>query len=108
MWNIYTIPVHDNSFASWKQQNSTLTFPTVYKAEVNLTDIGDTYFNMQYYNKGYVSVNGHLLGRYWNIGPQNRLFCPAVWLNKGSNTITILELLDSRPQTITGEETLKD
>jgi beta-galactosidase len=33
------------------------------------------------FQKGYVWVNGHNLGRYWNIGPQDRLYCPGVWLN---------------------------
>jgi hypothetical protein len=32
------------------------------------------------YTKGMVWVNGHNLDRYWSIGPQLRLYCPAGWL----------------------------
>jgi beta-galactosidase len=40
---------------------------------------------MSKYGKGYLWVNGRLLGRYWRVGPQNRLYCPGVWLKKGIN-----------------------
>ena len=43
------------------------------------------------YKKGYVWVNGHNLGRYWDVGPQKRLFCPGVWLKKNT-TIHVFEL----------------
>jgi beta-galactosidase len=39
-----------------------------------------------------VWVNGHNLGRYWNIGPQERLYCPAPWLRQGDNEIIIFDL----------------
>ena len=37
-------------------------------------------------------VNGHHLGRYWRIGPQQTLLVPASWLRKGRNEIIVLEL----------------
>lgn len=42
--------------------------------------------------KGYVWVNGRLLGRYWEVGPQYSLFIPAPFLQPGKNQIQILEL----------------
>lgn len=47
---------------------------------------------MSSYSKGYVYANGRLLGRYWDYGPQKKLFCPGVWLKKGTNRINVLEL----------------
>ena len=47
---------------------------------------------MSKYGKGYIWINGHNLGRYWQIGPQLRLFCPGVWLKKGTNEIKILNI----------------
>jgi beta-galactosidase len=46
-----------------------------------------------------VWVNGHNLGRYWNIGPQERLYCPAPWLRRGDNEIIIFDLhqIEARP-----------
>ena len=38
-------------------------------------------------------VNGHNLGRYWNIGPQQTMYVPGVWLKAGTNEIVILDLL---------------
>jgi len=44
------------------------------------------------WNKGYLWVNGRLLGRYWHIGPKKRLFCPGVWLREGDNDVLVLDL----------------
>jgi beta-galactosidase len=52
----------------------------------------DTFLDMTKYEKGYVWVNGRLLGRYWKIGPQERLYCPAVWLRTGKNVINVLDM----------------
>ncbi|MDE3253913.1 MAG: beta-galactosidase, partial [Bacteroidota bacterium] len=54
-----------------------------------LSETGDTFLDMQAYRKGMVYVNGHLLGRYWNKGPQERLYCPATFLQKGENAIQV-------------------
>lgn len=37
--------------------------------------------------KGVVFVNDQNLGRYWNIGPQETLYLPGVWLEKGLNKV---------------------
>ena len=39
-----------------------------------------------------VWVNGHALGRFWEIGPQQTLFLPGCWLRKGENEIIVLDL----------------
>ena len=57
-----------------------------------LSETGDTYFDMSGYSKGVLYVNGHNLGRYWNIGPQQRLYCPAVFLKKGENEILVFDI----------------
>ena len=75
----------------------------LFRAEVELDKVADTFLNMERWPKGYVWVNGHLLGRYWNIGPQFRLYCPAEFLKQGKNTITILDTMTSAPAPITGE-----
>ena len=52
-----------------------------------LDAVADTFVDTSKYSKGMVWVNGHNLGRYWQIGPQQRLYCPASWLRKGDNDI---------------------
>ena len=73
-----------------------------YKGNFDLAATGDTYFDLSAYKKGMVYVNAHLVGRYWNIGPQQRLYCPASWLKKGTNEITIFDLLQTEPSSIGG------
>ena len=49
---------------------------------------------MRAWGKGSVWINGHHLGRYWNIGPQQTIYVPAEWLKKGRNEIAVWELLE--------------
>ncbi|MEP7254723.1 MAG: beta-galactosidase family protein [Ferruginibacter sp.] len=71
-----------------------------------LDETGDTYFDMSNYSKGMIYINGHNLGRYWNIGPQQHLFCPASWLNKGKNDIVVFDFLQLEVKTIAGMKVL--
>ena len=45
--------------------------------------------------KGAVWINGFNLGRFWDIGPQRRLYLPAPLLRKGRNELLVLELHDA-------------
>lgn len=74
-----------------------------YKGNFILNELGDTFFDMSQYSKGVVYVNGHNLGRYWNAGPQQRLYCPAAWLQKGNNEIVVLDLLQNEAAVISGK-----
>jgi beta-galactosidase GanA len=68
--------------------------------------LADTYIDMSNYKKGVVWVNGHNLGRYWEIGPQYRLYCPAPWLNKGMNEIIVFDLHQLEAMPIKGVKEL--
>lgn len=52
----------------------------------------DAFLAFPGFGKGFVWVNGTLLGRYWEIGPQRTLYVPAPLLVPGENTVTVLEL----------------
>ncbi|MEW2402503.1 glycoside hydrolase family 35 protein [Streptomyces sp. NPDC046862] len=52
----------------------------------------DTFLALPGSGRGLVWVNGFLLGRHWEIGPQVTLYCPAPLLRAGENTVTVLEL----------------
>lgn len=62
------------------------------KGEFTVKEAADTYLDMSQFGKGYLWVNGRNLGRYWNVGPQYRLFCPGVWLREGVNVVHVLEM----------------
>lgn len=78
-----------------------------FKGTFTLADTGDTYLDMTNFKKGMVWVNGHNLGRYWEIGPQKRLYCPAPWLKKGENEIIVLDQHQLEAATVRGEKTLE-
>ncbi|MBQ1960337.1 MAG: hypothetical protein II349_02305, partial [Akkermansia sp.] len=73
-----------------------------FKAEVQLDKVADTFLDMSAWAKGYVWVNGHLLGRYWSLGPQQRLYCPAEWLKEGANEVFVLDTHRTEPAPIRG------
>ncbi|MEU0076216.1 glycoside hydrolase family 35 protein [Streptomyces sp. NPDC006332] len=61
-------------------------------AELYVDTPADTFLALPGSSRGLVWVNGFLLGRYWEIGPQVTLYCPAPLLRAGENTVTVLEL----------------
>jgi len=65
----------------------------------------DTFLDMSKYGKGMVWVNGHNLGRFWNVGPQLRLYCPGVWMKSGENVIDIIDFEINEPRPIRGCKT---
>ena len=66
-------------------------YPLFMKGSFTTTSRADCFVDMTGFTKGYVYVNGHNLGRYWNVGPQKTLYIPGVWLND-YNEIVVLEL----------------
>lgn len=74
--------------------------PALYKGSFNLTATADTYLDMRSFGKGFVFLNGHNLGKYWQIGAQQTIYVPAVWLNKGKNEIVVFDQLKSGHQLI--------
>ncbi|MBS0031341.1 beta-galactosidase [Chitinophaga sp. 22321] len=76
--------------------------PVLKEGSFQLDAVGDTYLDMTNWGKGVVWVNGHHLGRYWQVGPQQTLYVPAEWLKKGSNKITVLEMIKPAASTLQG------
>lgn len=62
----------------------------------------DTFLDLSNWTKGYVWVNGNLLGRYWNVGPQFKLYCPAEFMKKGENKVVVLDLVQLEAKPISG------
>jgi beta-galactosidase len=57
---------------------------------------------MRKWGKGVVWINGHNLGRYWQVGPQQTIYVPAEWLKTGNNEIEVLELLKPEEKQLVG------
>ncbi len=103
-WEIFTLPFDESYLGKLKFSAAEAVRPgSFFKGEFQLTETGDTYLDVSKWEKGIVWVNGHNLGRYWNIGPQTRLYCPAPWLKKGINEIIIFDLHQLSPKPVKGE-----
>lgn len=99
-WEIYPLPLSDLSRLKFSARP--LSGPGFYRGVFQLAAVGDTYLDMRGWGKGAVWVNGHNLGRYWRIGPQQCLFVPAGWLKRGRNEIVVLDLEAGRGRSIRG------
>ncbi len=73
-----------------------------YRGYFNLKKVGDTFINMETWGKGQVYVNGHAIGRFWNIGPQQTLYVPGCWLKKGKNEIIVLDVVGTDNPVVEG------
>ncbi|GAB6991751.1 glycoside hydrolase family 35 protein [Paenibacillus pini] len=98
-WTIHTLPldnVEQLIFASeqfnmqdiqGRQETSTF-----YKGTFDVDQTADTFLEFEGWTKGVAYINGHNLGRYWEIGPQKTLYIPAPFLKVGRNEIILFEL----------------
>jgi len=90
-WTMYKLPfdrVPDLARYSAKNKEGK---PTLYAGSFEVKQTGDVFLDMRGWGKGIVFVNGHHLGRYWKVGPQQTLYLPGCWLSKGKNEVVILE-----------------
>lgn len=92
-WKNYSLPFSNINTIKYQPATKTGNAPVVKKGTFNLTKVADTYLDMREWGKGLVWINGHNLGKYWSIGPQQTLYVPVEWLKKGANEIEVLELL---------------
>ena len=76
-----------------------------YRGYFNLKKVGDTFLNMEQFGKGQVYVNGHAIGRFWSIGPQQTLYVPGCWLKKGKNEVIVLDVVGPKKPVVMGQTT---
>ncbi len=102
-WLFFCVPLdevpREQQVVAWDSPD---VFPHFFRARVHLDKVADTFLDMSAWKKGYVWVNGHLLGRYWSLGPQQRLYCPAEWLREGENVVEVLDTYSNTPAPISG------
>ncbi len=91
-FEIYPLPfdeaqINKINFESGYTENA----PAFYRFDFEADELCDTFLDANGFGKGCAFVNGFNLGRFWEIGPQKRLYIPAPLLKKGKNTIIIFE-----------------
>ena len=65
--------------------------PTFTRLTFDVEEACDTYLDFTGWGKGSIFLNGFNLGRFWEIGPQKRLYVPAPLLKIGNNELIIFE-----------------
>ncbi len=102
-WEQTRLPLDETWLRSLKENApDTARHGVIFRGSFRIDRPADTYLDLSSYTKGIVWVNGHNLGRYWNRGPQQRLYCPAPWLRPGTNDVLILDLLQTEPKPVCG------
>ncbi|GFH42726.1 glycosyl hydrolase [Lactococcus hodotermopsidis] len=89
-WQHYALPMNNlekvNFSADWQEN-----VPAFYEFDLEIAETADTFIDLTGWGKGFVTVNGFNIGRFWETGPQKRLYIPAPKLQKGINKIIIFE-----------------
>jgi beta-galactosidase len=109
-WDVVSLPMDEAYLAGLKYETTGKNSDRpgkFFRRAFDLKELGDTYLDMTGWKKGVMWVNGHNLGRYWEIGPQKRLFCPAPFLKEGRNEIIVFDLHQTAPAGIRGFKTLE-
>ena len=104
-WDIYTLPMDDLS--PLRYDGAAGEAPCFLRGKFRVQSDASCFVHMRGFRKGFVSVNGHNLGRYWEIGPQEALYLPGCWLyTDRDNEIVVFEqegyrepavVIDERP-----------
>jgi beta-galactosidase len=76
---------------AWTEGAGAGDVPRYFAGTAELAEQADGYLEV-HGRKGYVWVNGFCLGRYWDRGPQQRLYVPWPVTRRGANYIVVLEL----------------
>ena len=109
-WTVFNLRLDDLMLAGLKYRDAgqitspSSGHPAFWRVTVNIEKPGDTFLDLRSWGKGVVWVNGHCLGRYWNIGPTQTAYVPGCWLRAGKNEVIILDLLGPGKPVVAGLE----
>jgi beta-galactosidase len=102
-WSVFRLPLDEGMLAGLRYKAAGgVAGPAFWRASVNLAAPGDTFLDLRGWGKGVVWVNGHCLGRFWDIGPTQTAYAPGCWLRAGPNEVVILDLLGPRDPSVAG------
>lgn len=91
-FDIYPLPLDEKQLADIDFSGGySQGVPAFYRFDFEIDKPGDTFVDTKGFGKGCVFINGFNLGRFWEIGPQKRLYLPAPLLKKGLNSIIVFE-----------------
>ncbi len=92
-FTMYSLPMEDFSSVKWGEAPCDAKCPGLLRGNLKIDGKpADTFVLLDNFEKGFVIVNGHNIGRYFNTaGPQRTLYIPAPFLKSGDNEIIVFE-----------------
>jgi len=91
-WEIFRLPLDAAHLGRLRWRRAPARGPAFHRGHFRLRATGDTHLDLRGWTKGHVWINGHHLGRFWHIGPQQTLYVPGCWLRRGRNEVIVLDL----------------
>ncbi|MDO6434900.1 beta-galactosidase [Flavitalea sp. BT771] len=101
-WEMYGLPFKEVKGMRLKKGGDSGHAPVIRRGTFDLPVVGDTYLDMRQWGKGVVWINGHNVGRYWSVGPQQTLYVPVEWLKATRNEVVVLELIKPEQKELKG------
>jgi beta-galactosidase len=99
-WSIYPLPMDVPEKLEFSEK--ACIGPCFYEGKFTIAHTGDTFLDVGSLGKGAVWINGHAIGRFWDIGPQQTLYVPGVWLKDGENEIVVFDVKGTGAVSIAG------
>ena len=94
-WRHYTLPLDnaENAQFTSDEKKKFPKRPQLLKGSLIIDGAPrDTFVKLNGFRKGVIIINGKVLSRYWEIGPQKTAYLPAPFLREGENSVIVLEL----------------
>jgi beta-galactosidase len=98
-WQIFCLPMSSVKDVRFASKPSSGSDPGFFRGSFQIDQIGDVFLDVRNLGKGALWINGHAIGRFWNIGPQQTLYVPGPWLRKGKNEIVVFDLFGKQGTT---------
>jgi beta-galactosidase len=101
-WQVFNFPLDAKMISGLKFAAAPAKGPAFWRGNFEVATPGDTFLDVRSWGKGVVWVNGHCLGRFWNIGPAQTMYVPGPWLKSGRNDVMIFDLLGPQSPAVAG------
>ena len=95
-WQIFCLPLDKVNAIQYRSDPAPEPGPAFFRGFFQLSSTGDVFLDAHTLGKGAVWINGHAIGRFWNLGPQQTLYVPGPWLREGKNEVVVFDLFGSQ------------
>jgi beta-galactosidase len=101
-WTFSALSLESTPPSNLHWKNEAVAGPAFWRGTFKAAANKDTWLDVHGWSKGMLWVNGHNLGRFWNIGPTQTMFLPGCWLKDGDNDVVVLDFIGPTEPTLAG------